>query len=523
VLSTGADGGDEWSCEGFETLQGKIEVVDKAFSKAGYKTLGVAVSIDGGPMKFQGLIPMLDPPRIDTAETISKIRNGGIEVKMCTGDHLNIAKELARQIALGTKIYPNTELWPASAARDDLILHADGFAQVLPKDKHEVVAVLQSQGFVVGMTGDGVNDAPALSRAQIGIAVAGATDAAQSAADIILTEPGLSPIYVAIVEARRIFGRMKSYILYRLAASVQIVVTLSVLIYAENQPINALYVILLALANDLSTLFIAYDHSDPSPIPVDPVVGNILFFSVAFGMVEFLSSIVFFYINLDPDAAFLDAEFYEGGDGDDDVAPGTSYLQSAMIVQIWVGIELLIFSTRTRSFFFRSAPAPALAASVILAEAFITVLAGFGLIFPELLWRDIGLIWAYNLVWFVFIDLFKVLIMQGVDDPANFTAKGLYATAMNFHSIEKDEPMDVGDVDERLSFLVQHNTQQRPSRTTLTRISATSLSTRTTPMMSRKQVHIPTTPGFWGSSLNPHLQHSDTLHADTPSELVDHL
>jgi len=98
---------------------------------------------------------------------------------MITGDHLNIAKELARQIDLGTNIFANTVLWPASAMRDDLINKADGFAQVMPTDKHEVVAVLQKQGKVVGMTGDGVNDAPALAKAQIGIAVEGATDAAQ--------------------------------------------------------------------------------------------------------------------------------------------------------------------------------------------------------------------------------------------------------------------------------------------------------------------------------------------------------
>jgi len=506
VLKTGADGGDEWTCKDFDVVQIEVAKLDQAFSKAGYKTIGVAVAVNGGEMRFVGLIPMLDPPRADTADTISKIRRGGIEVKMCTGDHLNIAKELSKQIFLGTNIYPNTDLWPVSAARDELILHADGFAQVLPKDKHEVVSVLQSQGYVVGMTGDGVNDAPALSRAQIGIAVAGATDAAQSAADIILTEPGLSPIYVAIVEARRIFGRMKSYILYRLAASVQIVVLLSVLIFVDNQPINALYVILLALANDLSTLFIAYDNSDPSPIPVDPVVGNILLMSVALGMVEFLSSVVFYYWNLSPDFGFLDAEFYDGEDGDDDVAPGTSYLQSAMIVQIWIGIELLIFSTRTRSFFFRSAPAPALGISVVLAEVFITLCAGLGAIFPQLLWKDIGLIWAYNLVWFFAIDIFKVLLMQGVDHPSNFNFKGLYATAMNFSLLGEEGPVDMDGLDERLSLIQPASrTSENKSLPGMARASVGSAAS----VFARRQVYVPRTPGFLRSSFATPLQHSE--------------
>lgn len=124
-------------------------------------------------MKFVGILPMLDPPRHDTAETISNIRFNGIRVKMITGDHANIARETARLIGLGTRILPATDLWPQSAARDNLIERSDGFAQVLPKDKQEVVAVLQQRGHVVGMTGDGVNDAPALAQAQIGVAVHG--------------------------------------------------------------------------------------------------------------------------------------------------------------------------------------------------------------------------------------------------------------------------------------------------------------------------------------------------------------
>jgi H+-transporting ATPase len=141
---------------------------------------------------------------------------------MCTGDHLNIAKETAKLIGMSTNILPNTELWPASAMRDEMIEMAGGFAQVMPKDKQEVVAVLQNRGKIVGMTGDGVNDAPALKQAQIGIAVQGATDAARGASDIILTEPGLTPIYTAVVESRCIYQRLRSYVLYRLSATVQV-------------------------------------------------------------------------------------------------------------------------------------------------------------------------------------------------------------------------------------------------------------------------------------------------------------
>merc|ERR1712185_753842 len=163
-----------------------------------------------------------------------------------------------------------------SHERDETILNADGFAQVLPKDKREVILVLQNRGLVVGMTGDGVNDAPALAQAQVGIAVDGATDAAKSAADMILTEPGLSAIYTAIYESRKIFQRLRAYVLYRMAATVQIVFFLVILILVKNWTLKSLYVILLALINDISMTPIAYDRAIPSPIPEIPTVKKLL-------------------------------------------------------------------------------------------------------------------------------------------------------------------------------------------------------------------------------------------------------
>merc|ERR1719440_259516 len=233
---------------------------------------------------------MLDPPRSDTKLIIHRIRQAGIGVKMATGDHLNIAIELSRLIGLGTNILPNTDLWPASATRDELIISADGFAQVLPKDKREIVLVLQNRGLVVGMTGDGVNDAPALAQAQIGIAVDGATEAARSAADIILTEPGLSAIFEAVAESRRIFGRLRAYVLYRVAATIQIVVVLSILIYVYDDPLPALYVILLALLNDITMPPIADDRAVASATPEIPTMPDILLASAIYGALETLQT-----------------------------------------------------------------------------------------------------------------------------------------------------------------------------------------------------------------------------------------
>merc|ERR1719316_82191 len=282
ILKTGDDGGDCWEVENLETVQEKVQEHDLKLSMQGYKTIGVALSVDEGAMKFAAIVPMMDPPRDDTMLTIYRIRQAAINVKMITGDHLNIAVETSRLIGLGTAILPASDLWPASAERDETILSADGFAQVLPKDKREVILVLQHRGLVVGMTGDGVNDAPALAQAQIGIAVHGATEAAASAADIILTTPGLTAIFDAVVESRKIFARLRAYVLYRIAATIQIVLVLSILIHRYNDPLPALYVILLALLNDVTMLPIADDRAVASATPEIPTMPDILLASAIY-------------------------------------------------------------------------------------------------------------------------------------------------------------------------------------------------------------------------------------------------
>merc|ERR1719367_62970 len=215
---------------------------------------------------------------------------------MITGDHHNIGKELARQIDLGTDIRTPDSLKPRSdkpqdiEERDGVILHADGFAKVKPLDKHEVISVLQKKGMVVGMTGDGVNETPALAKAQIGIAVHGATDAAKSAGDIVLTKDGLSPIYTAIQISRRIFKRLKSYVIYRICITVQVVFFLAALALCFNLRFKALYIILLALFHDLQIVTIAYDHQVAEKKPETPTVLGLILQSYAMGILMFVQT-----------------------------------------------------------------------------------------------------------------------------------------------------------------------------------------------------------------------------------------
>eukprot|EP00633_Aureoumbra_lagunensis_P004203 CAMPEP_0197309350 /NCGR_PEP_ID=MMETSP0891-20130614/7923_1 /TAXON_ID=44058 ORGANISM="Aureoumbra lagunensis, Strain CCMP1510" /NCGR_SAMPLE_ID=MMETSP0891 /ASSEMBLY_ACC=CAM_ASM_000534 /LENGTH=686 /DNA_ID=CAMNT_0042794365 /DNA_START=26 /DNA_END=2087 /DNA_ORIENTATION=- len=212
ILDTGDDGGDMWKCINTEKIRDIVEKIDEDFGKAGYKTLGIAVAknYDGKKqnMEFAGIIPMLDPPRDDTKWVIGQIHACGIDVKMITGDHQNIAAETARLIGLGDQIIKRDILANLREGEDKdlLVKNAHGFAQVMPRDKNDVVRILQTLNYIVGMTGDGVNDAPALKQAHIGIAVEGATDAARNAADIVLTTDGLAPIFTAVLNHEKFFN-----------------------------------------------------------------------------------------------------------------------------------------------------------------------------------------------------------------------------------------------------------------------------------------------------------------------------
>ena len=200
----------------------------------GIRSLAVARTKDNSnDFEFIGILTFLDPPRPDTKHTIDCAKISGVSVKMITGDHRAIAVETCKTLGMGNNVL-GTEKLPLMKAEElekattlgrdygELCRKADGFAQVFPEHKYLIVEALRQQGMLVGMTGDGVNDAPALKRADVGIAVQGATSAAQAAADIVLTESGLSTIVTAIVTSRKIFQRMKNFVIYRVACTEQL-------------------------------------------------------------------------------------------------------------------------------------------------------------------------------------------------------------------------------------------------------------------------------------------------------------
>mmetsp|Transcript_4392 Transcript_4392/g.6231 ORF Transcript_4392/g.6231 Transcript_4392/m.6231 type:complete len:940 (-) Transcript_4392:222-3041(-) len=438
ILDTSADGGDEFKCINKAKVETRVRKIDSDFAHKGYKTLGVAAAIKDRSgsysMQFVGVVPMLDPPRDDTKWVIEQINLCGIDVKMITGDHQNIAAETARLIGLGDEILHREKLtMRESDEKDELIKKADGFAQVMPRDKNDIVRILQTLNYIVGMTGDGVNDAPALKQAHIGIAVEGATDAARSAADIILTTEGLAPIFTAVLESRKIFQRVYSYVLYRLSATIQIVLVLSILIFSVNQTIKALYIILLALFNDLTMITISYDNVVPSRSPDQPTINKLLRGSCSIGLLMTITSLSYFYYGryILPSSS----EFRKN----------SGYTQSLMYLQISISIENLIFITRTpEAPFFSSKPVSSLLFSVVFANVAVTLLVCSGLIGTSITIADALNVLGYDIVVFVIIDLLKIPFLFSIENcfppPATSLAGTRTKESEAAHRVTVDEP-----------------------------------------------------------------------------------
>jgi H+-transporting ATPase len=379
-----------------EVAQKVKEAVDKLAAQ-GARALGVARSADGGASwSFLGILPMFDPPRDDSKETIDKAAEKGVRVMMITGDDTAIAIETARQLGMGTNIIPAADAFPKDMDPDnvppaiiDAIERADGFARVFPEHKYAIVKALQSRGHLVAMTGDGVNDAPALKQADCGTAVSGATDAARGAAALILTAPGLSVINGAIDEARRIFGRINSYLTYRIALTIDImfVVVLST-IFLGFSPLTAIMIVVMSLLNDLPMMTIAYDNTPVNPRPVRWELPRIFGLATILGI--FLGRRVLW-----PAAVRRQGVVGAASAGDFGLATHAQ-LQTMMFLQLVGGGQLLLFITRTERWFFqRPYPAAPLLGAIAGTQLTAALMCGFGVLVPAIPWKLIGWVWLY--------------------------------------------------------------------------------------------------------------------------------
>jgi len=391
--------------EDLSEVHAQIEQAVNEFARRGFRSLGVARTNPQGEWQFLGILPLYDPPRPDSAETIESAQKMGIQIKMVTGDQIAIGKEIARQLGLGTNILDagaleNPQHYQTSQL-SDAIENSDGFAQVFPEHKYHIVDVLQQRGHLVGMTGDGVNDAPALKKANAGIAVSGATDAARNAADIVLLTPGLSVIIDAVKESRKIFQRMNSYAIYRIAETIRVLLfmTLSILIF-NFYPVTAVMIVLLALLNDGAILSIAYDRVHYSDKPETWEMPKVLGVATVLGVLGVVGSFGLFYLaervfNLDP-----------------------NLIQTLMYLKLSVAGHLTIFITRTRGPFWSRKPAPILLGAVAGTQLLATLIAVYGIFMTPIGWGWALVVWGYALFWFLINDRAKIVAYRIFDREA---------------------------------------------------------------------------------------------------------
>ncbi len=375
-----------------------------AFAAKGYRALGVARTDKAGAWRYVGLIALYDPPRDDSAETIKTAQSMGVEVKMVTGDHVAIAKEIASMVGMETEICPASAFVDKSDEEAETVIeNADGFAQVFPEHKFRIVELLQSKGHIVGMTGDGVNDAPALKKADAGIAVSGATDAAKSAAAIVLTQPGLSVIIDAIKESRRIFRRMNSYAIYRISETIRVLffITLSIVVFSFY-PVTALMIVLLALLNDFAIMSIAYDRAEYSSQPDRWRMSSVMGMALFLGLIGTVESFGLLFFGLD--YLHLSKEI----------------LQSFMYLKLSVAGHLIIFIARTKGHFWSYRPGNLLVGAVIGTQLIATLIAVYGFLIPPIGWRLAAIVWAYAIVVFLIIDQLKVRFYKFFDEGLQF-------------------------------------------------------------------------------------------------------
>jgi H+-transporting ATPase len=411
------------------SIRAAADAAVKDFAVRGFRSLGVARADGNDGWRFLGVLPLFDPPRKDAKTTIATAKAMGVTIKMVTGDAIAIAKETAAKVGLGTNILDAAGLGDVkkkeTAAMVRSIETSDGFAQVFPEHKYHIVDVLQQRGHIVGMTGDGVNDAPALKKADCGIAVSGATDAARAAAAIVLLTPGLSVIIDAIKESRKIFQRMNSYAMYRIAETLRVLLFMTVAILVFNfYPVTAIMIVMLALLNDGAILSIAYDNVHYKMKPEAWNMRLVLGISTVLGVVGPIAAFGLFYL------------------GDRVFNLGHPQLQTMMYLMLSVAGHLTIFLTRTRGPFWSIRPARVLLAAVLGTQTVATLIAVYGLFMHPLGWGWAAFVWGYAIIWALASDRVKLLAYRILDpgEPRSSTEPSLTTDSTAFYT--ETDPRD---------------------------------------------------------------------------------
>ncbi|CAM8958560.1 unnamed protein product [Rhodiola kirilowii] len=417
-------------CNCKEDVKRKVHAVIDKYADRGLRSLAVArqevpeksKDSPGAPWQFVGLLPLFDPPRHDSAETIRRALDLGVNVKMITGDQLAIAKETGRRLGMGTNMYPSSSLLGGktdatieSLPVDELIEKADGFAGVFPEHKYEIVKRLQERKHICGMTGDGVNDAPALKKADIGIAVADATDAARSASDIVLTEPGLSVIISAVLTSRAIFQRMKNYTIYAVSITIRIVFGFMFIALIWKYDFAPFMVLIIAILNDGTIMTISKDRVKPSPLPDSWKLKEIFATGIVLGGYLALMTVVFFWAAWTTD--FFSDKFHVHS-----IRGNKMEMMAALYLQVSIISQALIFVTRSRSWSFIERPGLLLMGAFLAAQLVATLIAVYAnwkfANIKGMGWGWAGVIWVYSIVTYIPLDVLKFAIRYALSGKA---------------------------------------------------------------------------------------------------------
>jgi H+-transporting ATPase len=384
----------------------RIEHAVQAFARRGFRALAVASAPRGGAWRFEGIIPLYDPVRPEARDAIAEVQAKGVALKVLTGDQRAIGQEIAQQLGLGGGLLEASALAgrdtdPDVDVGDDgvaAVEAADGFAQVLPADKYRIVEILQRAKHVVGMTGDGVNDAPALRRANVGIAVQGATEAARAASDLVVVRSGLTILSDGISESRRIFGRMRTYVIYRVAETMRRLLSLTIAVVAFSiYPLTPAMLALLATLNALVLIALAYDEVRPAARPERWRMHEVLSIAVALSAISLVEFFGLF---------FLAREVFR-----------LSHLevQTLLYLALSAAGYFTLLVARTRSWFWTQPPAPVLLLAMVVALGLGYVVALLGWFMPALDWQYALLALAYSAFWFLVADAGKVTVYRLLD------------------------------------------------------------------------------------------------------------
>lgn len=376
--------------------------VDKeiaGFSQKGYRTIAVAQSVDGDidNLKLTGLIPLADPPRPDSKKMIAEIRELGVKPLMLTGDSLAIAKEIAGQVGIGTNIIRLSDI--KDLGEDEQAKRtasSDGFAEIYPEDKYKIVKLLQSKGYMVGMTGDGVNDAPALKQAEMGIAVSNSADVAKASASVVLTQPGVSVIVEAVKRSRETYQRMLTWVINKVTKVIQVVGLLTIgFFFMDKMILSLLGMSLLVFANDFVTMSLATDNVKHTVAPNNWNVRDITLASLVVGALLVVEGII---------AVIAGKDIFH---------LGFLHLQTFVMLMLIFTSQFRVIIVRERKFFWNSVPGKALIASTAGATIAFVLLGVYGIIIPAITLTQVLAVLGFSIVFTLAMDVPKYWAFKG--------------------------------------------------------------------------------------------------------------